>query len=62
MAVWGNTVYFGSTDGSLYGVSARRGELQWRFDAHSPLIGSPTIVNGVLYVGATDHCLYALPL
>ena len=46
---------------SLYGVSARRGELQWRFDTGSPIIGSPTILNGVIYVGATDHRLYALP-
>ena len=60
-AVWGNTVYFGSTDGGLYGVSLRRGALQWRFDTGSAIIGSPTIVNGVIYFGAADHTLYALP-
>ncbi len=59
--MWGNTVYFGSTDGGLYGVSVRRGALQWRFDTGSAIIGSPTIVNGVLYFGAADHTLYALP-
>ena len=42
-------------------VSLRRGALQWRFDTGSAIIGSPTIVNGVIYFGAADHTLYALP-
>jgi hypothetical protein len=28
----------------------------------SPVIGSPLIVNGVLYNGSNDHRLYALPV
>ena len=51
----------GPTAGSLCGFSARRGELQWRFDTGSPIIGSPAIINGIIYIGATDHTLYALP-
>jgi hypothetical protein len=40
----------------------KRGELLWRFDTGSPVIASPMIHNGALYIGALDHTLYALPI
>ncbi len=55
------SVYFGSTDGAVYGVD-REGVRKWRyhigeaFDGSSPAIGS----DGTIYIGANNGYLYAL--
>jgi eukaryotic-like serine/threonine-protein kinase len=60
---YNNIVYITSTDGYLYAVNAYGGSLAWKsaftlnLDVGMPAfsehynIGSPTIINGVLYVG-----------
>src|SRR5579872_6211486 len=37
-------------------------KLQWKFATSGPVISSPTVANGMVYVGSTDHQLYALDL
>jgi outer membrane protein assembly factor BamB len=54
-------VYFGSVDGAIYSLDAKTGNLRWRFQTDSPVTSSPTIVDGVVYVGSTDRYVYALP-
>lgn len=53
------TVYVGSSDSSLYALSAD-GALKWKFPTggavSSPVLGS----DGTLYVGSWDHYVYAL--
>jgi outer membrane protein assembly factor BamB len=59
--VWNSAVYFGSTDGNVYCVDLKKGELLWRFSTEGQIISSPTVVNNTVYIGSTDHHLYALP-
>ncbi len=58
-AVWHDAVYFGSTDGVVYSVGLKRGELRWQFKTDGPVISSPTIYKDMMYLGSTDHNLYA---
>jgi eukaryotic-like serine/threonine-protein kinase len=36
------------------------GSQKWTFETRGPVYSSPTVVNGVVYVGSNDHKLYAL--
>jgi len=38
----------------------RLGGLAWRFKTAGPIRSSPTVAEGVLYVGSSDGCVYAL--
>lgn len=60
-ATWDDAVYFGSTDGNVYCLGLKRGNLRWQFNTGSPIIASPVIVDSVVYIGSTNHNLYALP-
>jgi outer membrane protein assembly factor BamB len=46
----------------VYCLNVKRGELRWQFKTQGPVISPPTIVDGVVYVGSTDHLIYALPV
>ena len=48
------TVYAPSLDGTLYALDAKTGELKWRFDSGGQLVGSPTVVNGLIAVPVAD--------
>jgi outer membrane protein assembly factor BamB len=43
-------------------AAAASGQLKWKFHTAGPVISSPAAANGVLYVGSTDHNLYAINL
>ena len=49
-----------STSKGLYALNAANGNLVWRFDTEMPLGNSPTVENGVVYVGGYDRKLHAL--
>lgn len=68
-------VYFESDDGYLYALAARTGEQVWRTDignttvrevpdadarVYDYLQSSPTIVDGLLYIGSADGYVYAV--
>jgi len=55
-------LYIGSTDGAIYSLDAKTGALRWRFQTDGPVISSPTIEEGLVYVGSADRYLYALPV
>jgi len=57
------SLYFGNNRGNFYAVNAQTGELRWCLDLNSPktattpsslIIGTPTVVDGVVYVCASD--------
>jgi len=52
-------VYFGGGDGFLYSVNSENGRVNWRYDLHNPLISSPAISEGRLFVTTTDDTVYA---
>jgi len=42
-------------------LDARTGDLRWRFQTEGPVLSSPFIVDGIVYVGSNDCYVYALP-
>jgi outer membrane protein assembly factor BamB len=55
-----NGLLFISTARGLYALDAENGREVWRYDTELPLGNSPTVVNGVVYVGGHDRKLHAL--
>lgn len=55
-----NNLLFISTANGLYALDAETGREEWVFSTEMPLGHSPTIDNGVVYVGGYDHHIYAL--
>lgn len=54
-----NTLYISTANG-LYAVDATTGADKWVYATEMPLGHSPTIYNGVAYVGGLDHKLHAI--
>ena len=57
-SVAGGRVYVGADDQNLYALDARTGAKLWSFSAGTPIVNTPAVVNGVVYLGA--GALYAL--
>ncbi len=55
-----NGLLYVSTSGGLYALNAASGDVAWRFDTAMPLGNSPTVIDGVAYVGGYDRKLHAL--
>ncbi len=66
-AVANGTVYIGasvpgphgSSTGTLYALKARTGKIIWSAPVASGITSSPSVANGVAYVGTDDGTLYA---
>ncbi len=54
-----NTLYI-STSGGLYALDADTGAQKWLYATDLPLGHSPTVYNGVVYVGGFDHKIHAI--
>jgi len=63
-AVSNGMVYFGDSLDMIYAVDLETGQEIWEFDTHTDmmLVASPTVVDGVLYMGTRgfDPVLFAL--
>ncbi len=44
----GNTVYFGASDGTLYGIDKEKGELVWKHATGAPVFGSMAVSGNTL--------------
>lgn len=51
---------FVSTANGLYALDAQTGATRWTYATELPLGNSPTIADGVAYVGGFDHKLHAI--
>lgn len=49
-----------STASGLFAIDADRGALRWTYPTAMPLGNSPTVVNGVVYVGGFDKKIHAI--
>ncbi len=58
-AVAGGLAYLGTWDGTLLGIDLRSGAVKARTLAESAIMSSPVLVDGRLFVGSDDDCLYA---
>ncbi len=55
-----NGLLYISTARGLYALRANTGAVAWRYDTEMPLGNSPTVANGIVYVGGFDRKLHAL--
>jgi len=53
-------IYFGDSDGNVYGVKKENGEMLFKYKVGDKIFSSPVIDNSTLYVGSDDGNLYAL--
>jgi len=62
--VIGGALFFGGTDGNIYGVEAGRTleNLYQTGLAGSQILAAPAVADGALFVTATNGVLYALTL
>ncbi len=49
-------------DHKLYALDAVTGTLKWSYATGGPIVSSPAIANGVVYIGSTDDNVYAFHL
>ncbi len=62
--VHGQAVYFGATDQFVYSLQRQDGRVRWKFRVGGAITGTPARnpQGSLLYIGAFDGRLYALPL
>lgn len=60
LAESGGLIYAGNTDGMIYAVAARSGDLRWKFSAESAIQTTPLIAEGNVYVGEADGVIEAV--
>ncbi|MDH6312014.1 outer membrane protein assembly factor BamB [Parabacteroides sp. PFB2-10] len=55
----GHTIYFGASDGCLYGVNEENGEVVWKHTAGAPLFGSVAVSGNALFAVDFGGNVYA---
>jgi outer membrane protein assembly factor BamB len=58
--VWGQMLYFGDQDGTVYAVEASTGHVQWTYHAAGPVKGGVDYANGNIYFADYDGRAYAV--
>jgi len=58
--VWGQTLYFGDQDGTVYAIHARTGRVVWTYHASGAVKGGVSYANGTLYFADYDGRAYAV--
>ena len=51
-ALWGNTLFVGSNDGSLYALDAESGRVRWTFPTENWVASSPCVSGGLVIFGS----------
>ena len=59
-AVAADLVFSITRPGVVTALERSTGALRWEQDLHQPILASPIIADGTLYIGASDRNLYAL--
>jgi outer membrane protein assembly factor BamB len=55
-------VYAGCLDGKLYAIEAETGRKLWEFDAESPIVSSPVLMDNLLIVTDESGTVYVFDL
>ena len=56
----GDTLFVASSNGKLYALDALYGEKRWEFNTEGKIWATPTVKDGIAYVGNYERKLYAL--
>ena len=59
-ALAGGTVYFGSSDHSLYAIDEKTGALRWKYATGSRVASSPAVAGGRVHFASYDGNFYTL--
>ncbi|MRS05705.1 pyrrolo-quinoline quinone, partial [bacterium] len=57
--IYKENIYFGTADGKFYCVDYKTGRQRWRFNTGGAITGTPVAANDMIYIGSSDHYLYA---
>ena len=60
--ITGENLYFGSSDGFLYALDKRDGNLLWKFKTDGAITGSPAIADQTVYISSRDNHVYAIDI
>ena len=55
-------MYVGSLDYNMYALNDITGALLWQYRTGGPVYSSPSVADGVVYVGSDDSNIYAFHL
>ena len=58
--IQGQNIYFSGYDRKVHGVNIKNGKQAWTFKAGGQIYSSPTVADGILYVGSNNGILYAI--
>lgn len=58
--VYGRTLYFGDTAGTVFSMDARNGHVNWTYQATGAVKGGPALSDGILYFGDYAGRAYAV--
>ena len=61
-ALSGNTVYIGSADGRMYGLSTESGKAMWCYNLGVPITSSAAISGNTVFIAAYDGSVYAFTM
>jgi outer membrane protein assembly factor BamB len=56
----GNNLFGGSSDGKVYSIKKRTGDIVWVMQHSASFNSQPTIINSHLYIGSNDGYLFSL--
>lgn len=59
-AIHGDTLYVGSTSGTLYAINRLTGEKKWQYAVKARVTSSPAVAGGLVYLNAFDGNFYAV--
>lgn len=55
----GNTIYFGASDGFVYGLDAEKGELVWKYEVGAPVLTTMSVSGSTLLFADLGGNVYA---
>ncbi len=58
--VYGRTLYFGDTAGTVFSMDSRNGHVNWTYQASGAVKGGPALADGILYFGDYAGRAYAV--
>jgi outer membrane protein assembly factor BamB len=47
-------------DGFIYCLEYRSGRVRWKYQTGGQITGSPLVYDDIVYIGSSDHTVYAL--